>query len=102
MVKAISLLTKADDLSHEEFKSYWENTHIPIVKEMPRLQRYLVSMRIDAEEGAYDGVAELYFDTVDDMEYAFSSPEGQRAVKDGEKFTSNVDRVITEERIALE
>lgn len=81
MIKLTFCLTRLPNLSREAFQAYWFNTHAPLVAsvaETLRIRRYVqthsapgeVSMGLRASRGAppeYDGVAELWYDSLEDL-----------------------------------
>jgi len=76
MVKVIALINKQDELSRDEFLQHWQVDHPPLVWALPGLRRYVQNLSIShARAWAYDGAAELWFDSVRDVAAAFDSPE---------------------------
>lgn len=104
MVKFVYCLRRLPHLSVEEFQRYWFDNHGPLVrsqKEALHIRRYVQVHTLDhplnealreGREGPerYDGVAELWWDSMEDMEAVLASPEGQEAaavlLADEEKF----------------
>lgn len=86
MFKVSVLLVKRDDLSHEEFVEYWEETHAPLVESMPGVERYTMGVPGRPEDSAYDGLAELYFEDFSTMREAYASPEGEELQADAHEF----------------
>lgn len=95
MIKLIFCLHRRQGLTPEAFRDYWENQHGPLVQQYARvlgIQRYVqcytlndarfagVAQARGAPE-AFDGVAELWFASVEDMTKHGSSPEGRIAGK---------------------
>ena len=70
MIKTISLLTRKQDLSHEEFVHHWVEVHAPLAHGVPGLRRYIQSHiigertrpDIPTPDIEIDGIAELWFD----------------------------------------
>jgi len=87
MVKMVVLLVREESLSYEEFLTYWEEEHVPMVKALPDVRRYVTSHPTDPEKSAYDGVAEVYFDDMDELGAAFESEAGQALQADAAEFT---------------
>jgi uncharacterized protein (TIGR02118 family) len=93
MIKIIFCLRRRAGMSLEAFDAYWRNTHAPLVakhKEVLRIRRYVQSTRSDSKlaeiaatvRGApepYDGVAELWYDSWEDLAAGFSTEEGRAA-----------------------
>ena len=93
MIKLVYCLRRRPELSQEEFQRYWRENHGPLVKkysEILRIRRYVqlhtrdhaVSEALRATRPGpepYDGIAELWFDSAEDIEATGASPEGRRA-----------------------
>ena len=63
MIKQMFLVKRKDGLTHEEFKKYYLEHHIPIVKEaFPDLIKYVVNFVNQGKRGSeYDAITELYW-----------------------------------------
>ena len=96
MTKAIFTLYRRVDVSGDEFREYWQNTHAPIAAKMPGLRRYVQNLALTTEEGEppIAGIAEVYFDSVEAMQDALASPEGEAALADLANFT-DADATVT-------
>jgi uncharacterized protein (TIGR02118 family) len=77
MYKHIALLVRKEGMSHDEFMDYWQNNHSPLAKDIEGVVRYHTVYPSDPENAEFDGIAELYFDTLDDLHEALGS-EGSR------------------------
>lgn len=104
MVKFVMAVRRRTDLPLEEFHRYWREEHGPLVcrlLEPLNLRRYVQAHTIDTELNgliaasrgtmeAFDGLAELWFDSIEDMVASLASEAGQRAnaalVEDESKF----------------
>jgi uncharacterized protein (TIGR02118 family) len=84
MVKLIICATRKAGLSREQFSAYWRNQHGPLVRSVPEFARHVrkyvqCHWAGDAVPfgiaGDYDGVAELWFDSVEDCARAFREPK---------------------------
>jgi uncharacterized protein (TIGR02118 family) len=102
MIKLVYCITKRPDLSDEEFFRYWKNIHGPIGAKIPRLHKLVQSHRInipgDKYPPAYDGIAELWFDSVEDLLAARQSPEwaASRSQKSRLRRNRRVRRHVTQ------
>jgi uncharacterized protein (TIGR02118 family) len=74
MYKHVALLVRQDGMSHQEFVDYWQNNHTPIAKDIEGVVRYQQVLPTDPEHAEFDGLAELYFETLDDLHEALGSP----------------------------
>ena len=104
MVKLTFCLKRKSGMSREEFQRYWREVHGPLVRSHARtlsIRRYVqmhsstlaLNDALRASRGApgeYDGVAELWWDSLAELEAALASPEGARAgaelLEDERKF----------------
>ena len=60
----------------DAFDRHYHEIHIPLGRRLPGLRRYAVSRGVAAVRGApYYPVAELDWDTMDELRAAFASPE---------------------------
>jgi uncharacterized protein (TIGR02118 family) len=93
VLKLVFCLRRLPALSREEFQRYWWETHGPLVRRHAaalRIRRYVQTHALDdpvqetlrATRGgpeAYDGVAELWWDSREDLDAALADPAAQRA-----------------------
>ena len=104
MIKLTFCLHRLPSLTRENFQRYWFEKHAPLVerhRKALRIQRYVqmhstttdINDVIRAGRGApemYDGVAELWWASLEDLQAAMTSPEGQQAglelLEDERKF----------------
>jgi uncharacterized protein (TIGR02118 family) len=108
MVKLVYCLSKRTGLTTEEFFQYWEKVHGPLGVRIPRLRRLVQSRRVvvpgDKHQPDYDGMAELWFDDVDDLLAARQSPEWKASSEDEANFIDHnkVAYFVSEERVILD
>ncbi|TVT53825.1 EthD family reductase [Amycolatopsis rhizosphaerae] len=72
----------------EAFERHYREVHIPLGRRLPGLRRYTVSRDVRAVRGdaPYYLVAELDWDTMDDLRAAFASPEGRATAADAARL----------------
>ena len=73
------------------FDEHYKNVHIPIAKKLPGLRSFRVSkgpVRAAEGEAPYYYIAELIFDSMDDLRAALRSPVMQEAAADLPKFAT--------------
>lgn len=109
-VKRISLLTRKEGMSREEFLKHW-NDHLPISHDVPGLRRYVLChivaepQRADVplrwEVGEVDGIAETWFDDQAATDRAFASPEGKRWLAHGSSFIGRQKTFVVEEEVVI-
>jgi uncharacterized protein (TIGR02118 family) len=94
MIKLVFTMRRREGISREEFQRYWHDNHGALMKQHAptlHIQRYVQfhSRDTDLDEAVaaprgskvryYDGVAEIWWDSLEDLVAAFSSPAGQAA-----------------------
>lgn len=94
MIKIIFCLRRRDHLTLEAFHDYWLEQHAPLVRQVApilRIRRYTQSRLYDnpllastikargCDPRAFDGVAELWWDSAEDIIAAGATPEGRAA-----------------------
>ncbi|MEN6543135.1 EthD domain-containing protein [Parvibaculum sp.] len=96
MIKLTFCLTRKPGMTREEFQHYWFNNHAPLVarhREALKIQRYVQlhtgdfamadalraarSGSIEAAPAIYDGVAQLWWNSLDDL--MTDTPEARAA-----------------------
>ena len=105
MVKIVWLLKRAAHLSQQEFEQWWMERHVPVARSAPRLRRYVVNLptRPDhlagkpAVECEWDGVAEQWFDSEDDLNAAYSRPVAGSIRADTMAHVARLERLIVRE-----
>lgn len=99
MIKLMACLRRKADMSEAEFQQYWKDTHGPLVKSVTEFSRYIrrytqlhtlqdpISFFPPQAIPAYDGIAELWFESVGEMQKAFSEPRYLEIIRpDEQKF----------------
>lgn len=94
MIKMMFCLRRLPGMTQAEFQRYWREIHAPLVREaapLLNIRRYVqshtfhdprIAPAVDARGCAvepYDGVAELWWDSVDDIITAGATKEGRAA-----------------------
>ena len=89
MVRFLVLYTEPNDI--EAFENHYREVHIPLAKKLPSLRRYSLSRNTAPISGGdpYYLVAELDWDSMEDIKKAFQSPEGRAAAED----VANLERL---------
>lgn len=95
-------------MTDEEFFRYWKDVHGPIGARIPGLHKLVQSHRLmistDKKHADYDGMAELWFDSVKTLLAARESAEWKAASKDEENFINHKKTAyfVTEEHTILD
>lgn len=112
MVKVVWFLRKAEHLSLEEFGKWWLEGHAPTIagKQGAMIARYVVNIRTGSDDlpGAtgtpcdWDGMAEEWFESMDDARRAFSLPSAPETRADVMAHVSAMSRLIVNEHCILD
>ena len=112
MVKLVGCLRRKPGMTEAGFHHHWKNIHGPLVKSAPEffrhVRKYVQGHTLsDSVPGfpslaspPFDGVAELWFDSIADIGKAFSEPHCLEIIRpDKLKFLdlANCSMVIVEE-----
>jgi uncharacterized protein (TIGR02118 family) len=107
--KMIFCLRRLPSVDAEEFSRYWREEHAPLFKQYAdalAVRRYTQSHRLPGRlndairdyrgaPDAYDGVAEVWFDSFDQMRNAMVSDEGRAAadalIEDERRFIDHAN-----------
>lgn len=98
MIKIVAMIRKKPQLSREQFLAYWNGEHPAYVRELPGIRRYRQNPAIvHHKEWAFDGMAELWFDSVKDVAIAYAGPEAEALTRHEEHFLDEVQWILAEE-----
>lgn len=95
MIKLVYVIRRRAELSPEAFRKRWLEQHGPLVKSLAEAigaRRYVQSHTLDTPVNdalaeargmgePYDGITEVWWDSLDDLVAATQSPEGQAAMQ---------------------
>ena len=97
MIKLIGCARRLPHLSHEEFDTYWRDHHAPLVRSFSavlRIKRYIQTSTLmepaiqeairgsrGAIKAAFDGYAELWWDSLAEMAAVRQTDEGAAALR---------------------
>jgi len=117
MIKFVYCVRRHPRLSPQEFRKYWIENHGPLVRKHAqtlRAKKYIQSHTFDTPinliaqqtrgaKAPYDGITEVWWDSLEDLMAAISTPEGMEAnrilVEDEARFCDlpNCSVFLTEE-----
>ena len=93
MVKYIICAKHKAGMTHEEFAAYWRIHHGAVVRSvlefLRHVRKYVQCHLVPGAAplgaaGDYDGVAELWFDSVEELERAFTEPRYLEVIRPDE------------------
>jgi uncharacterized protein (TIGR02118 family) len=106
LIKAVIFIKRRKDLTREQFKEYWLTRHVELEKENVEknwVRKIVASFAIEDEslpEPPFDGMVELYFDSVEDMRKDVQGAQREIMYADEENFCDHSEEqvvVITQE-----
>jgi uncharacterized protein (TIGR02118 family) len=109
LLKRISTLKRRPDVSEDDFRREWI-VHRDLVRKMPGVSAYRQNVVLSREkvkgtpcdynELPIDGIVELWFETTDSLNAAFSSSAGRTTMAHAKTFLSEITAfVVLENRI---
>lgn len=103
MVKLIALLKRKPGMSRAEFRERWLIEHTKLSSQLPRCREYRINICLGeqpadtGDEPLYDGTAELWWDSVAEMEASFDADIARVAGEDADSFCEVRIHLYTEE-----
>jgi len=90
-VHLVALMVRKPGMSVEEFQKYWREHHGPLGAKTPGLRRYVQNHPLPELYGSHneplcDGVAEAWFDSLEDLQRSTETPEVIRVRADEPNF----------------
>jgi uncharacterized protein (TIGR02118 family) len=110
VIKSISFLQRKPGLSRDDFVRHWLDVHVPMCHAVPGLRGYAVSTIVEHQSrpdvpslamGDFDGVAQVWFDSLEARAAAGASVEGKRWHADGGTIIGGIRMFVTHERIVV-
>ncbi|WP_028601802.1 EthD family reductase [Ottowia thiooxydans] len=103
MINRFVFIERKTDISLDAFRQHWRQVHAPIAAQLPRLRQYTQYDEVgDSLRGlllgskvAIDGIALLAFDTIQDIEAAFTPEIVEALVADEGHFIGKLELVST-------
>ena len=90
MIKSIVFFNRRADLTVEAFQDYWLNRHADVVCRLPGLRRYVQSHTLlggyRKGQPAFDGAAEVWFDSLPAMQAQVGTPAHDALIEDEHQF----------------
>lgn len=83
MIKHVGLYKRPSSMTIEEYRKFWLGSHADIGKRWPGIKKYKISFDVSPvdEKHICDSMAELYFESMEDLIIAWASPEHQEGMK---------------------
>ncbi len=97
MIKLTVLYGHPDDAA--AFEDYYAAEHLPLAAKIPNVQRFEAGTisSADGDEPPYHRIAELWFESAEQMDESLATPEGQAATGDIPNFATGGATVFVSE-----
>lgn len=79
MIKVMILLKRKETVTAAAFSAWWLGQHASLARTLPNVRRAVFNV---IEDGPYDGVSELWFDSREAFDNAYATPEGKAVAAD--------------------
>ncbi|MCW3768067.1 EthD family reductase [Paenarthrobacter sp. PAE-2] len=98
MIKVVAVLKAKVGLSRDEFLYKWNVEHPVLVRKLPGLRRYRQNPAIEHhKEWPFNGMAELWFDSVADVKAAYAGVEAQELFEHEHEFLADMQWFLADE-----
>lgn len=103
MIRRIALVRRCRDLRPDAFRRHWLEVHAPLARGLPGLRCYRVNPIVEAPPDlGWDGVGELWFDSIDAALTAFAEePLSGLVREDLARFAADSRAFFVEEHIIV-
>jgi uncharacterized protein (TIGR02118 family) len=110
LIKSIAFLARKPGLSRADFVRHWLEVHVPMCHAVPGLRGYAVSTVVEHQSrpdvpsfpmGEFDGLAQVWFDSLEARAAAGASAEGKAWHADGGTIIGGIRMFVTTERFVV-
>lgn len=97
MFKAMIMLTRGADMTHEDFTAWWLGEHQPLARQLPGVRKIRFNVVTQDDTAPCDGIAELWFDSQEAFTEAYTTDIGKTVAADSLAHVAGRVRMFTEE-----
>ena len=98
MIKIVAIVQAKEGLTREQFLHGWNAEHPAYVRKLPGIRRYRQNPAIEhRKQWPFSGMAELWFDSVQDIKAAYAGAEAEALFDHENGFLESVQWFIAEE-----
>ena len=95
MFKAIILLKRGEDMTHEDFKTWWLVDHSKKAATLPGVRKIVFNLAADGS--SFDGISELWFDSKEAFDAAYETDIGKAVAADSIAHLADRQRIFVTE-----
>lgn len=97
MFKAMIMLTRGEDMTHEDFRRWWIDEHQQLAQQLPGVRKIRFNVIDQDDTATCDGIAELWFDSKDAFAAAYATEIGKIVAADSLSHVAGRVRMFAEE-----
>lgn len=97
MQRVVIYLQRRTDLTQPHFFDWWLGQHKALAEQLPGLRQYTISLAAEAQDGPFDGMAEVWFDDIATLRRVTASDVVKEAQRHSVAHTSERIRLVVEE-----
>jgi uncharacterized protein (TIGR02118 family) len=98
MIKVVAVIKAKPELTREQFLHFWNVEHPHYVRKLPGILRYRQNPAIEHRKPwPYSGMAELWFDSVENVKIAYQGTEGKELFDHEHHFLASMEWFLAEE-----
>lgn len=104
VIKRVSLVRRKAGTPRDEFLAHWMGPHAEIVRQLPGVRglRFGVVQSWTPEEAAWDGIGEVWFDSIESAAAAFAAePHHALLAADRQSFLGEAQSCFVEEHTVV-
>tara|TARA_B100002003_G_scaffold30197_1_gene25157 strand:+ start:747 stop:1409 length:663 start_codon:yes stop_codon:yes gene_type:complete len=106
MIKQISFFKRRPDLDVQAFQQHWRTQHAALVGQIPGIIRYVQNHveSIGSDEPLYDGIAEVWFESMDEVRNSAGSSHLKSVREDETNFidADSMGTLLTDEHVVVD
>jgi uncharacterized protein (TIGR02118 family) len=99
--KAVILLSRRDDMTHEQFRAWWLEEHAPLAAQLPGVRRIVFNDVAAEMADDVDGVSELWFDDEAAFTAAYATDLGKQVAADSMAHVRSRVRLFVTEHVVV-
>jgi uncharacterized protein (TIGR02118 family) len=93
----VTSLKRRTDLAQPLSSARWLDRHRALAEQLTGLRRCVISLAVEAQDGPFDGMAELWFDGLATLGQVMASEVVKEAQRHSVAHTSDRIRLVVEE-----
>ncbi|HLR67206.1 MAG TPA: EthD family reductase [Virgibacillus sp.] len=106
LIKRMSILKRHPNVDVKKFREEWKEKHARLIKQMPYVKGYVQNIIVEDKQSterkdAIDGIVELWFKNIEELEAAFGSPNGKEAMEHSGTFIEEITTYLVKDHVIV-